>query len=139
MKLLDTGVVIYAIGREHPYREPCRAIISQLEELPHQFTINAEMLQEVLDVFSNKRAIETGIDALTNLLALFPDPIPITGADIGLASRLIGQTAGISVRDAVHAATVIGHGLEGIVSTDRDLDRIPGLRRFDPAELAADP
>lgn len=39
-------------------------------------------------------------------------------------------------RGGNHAAVVHTYGLEGIVSTDRALDRVPGLVRFDPATLA---
>ena len=50
---------------------------------------------------------------------------------------LLRDVPGIASRDAVHAAVVVVHGLEGIVSADRDFDRIPGLRRYDPADLVA--
>ena len=50
--------------------------------------------------------------------------------------RLLAEMPGIEARDAIHAAVVFEHRLEGIVSADRDFDRIPGLRRFDPLEVA---
>ena len=40
-------------------------------------------------------------------------------------------------RDAIHAAVVFEHRLEGIISADRAFDGIAGLTRFDPKELAA--
>ena len=136
MKLLDTNIVIYALGGEHPYRDPCRAVINQLEGRHHDYAVSAEMLQEVLSVFWNKRDLKTGIEAVNKLLAVFPSPIPITGAEVALAIRLIEQSLGLSPRDAIYAAIVLGHGLEGIVSADRGFDQVPGLRRYDPAELA---
>ena len=63
--------------------------------------------------------------------------IPITDAEIATAIRLMAQVRNLSSRDAIHAAVVINHNLEGIVSADRDFDRVPGLRRFDPMEAAA--
>ncbi len=42
----------------------------------------------------------------------------------------------LSPRDAIHAAVVLTNGLEGIVSADRAFDGVPGLVRFDPADLA---
>ena len=136
MKLLDANVVIYALGRDHPYREPCRAIIKQLEERPHDYVVDTEMVQEILHVFSHKGDIKTGAEAVSRLLDLFPDVIPITGGEIGTATRLIGQPPQLSVRDAIHAAVVLEHGLEGIVSADRAFDDVPGLRRYDPTEVA---
>ena len=136
MKLLDANIVIYSLGRDHPYREPCRAIINQLEERPHDYAVDAEMLQEILYVFSNRGDIKTGVEAVLRLLDLFPDVIPITGAEIGTATRLIGQPPRLSVRDAIHAAVALEHGLEGIVTADKVFEHIPGLRRFDPTEVA---
>ncbi len=136
MKLLDANIVIYSLGRDHPYREPCRAIISQLEERPHEYAVDAEMLQEILYVFSNRGDIKMGVEAVLRLLDLFPDVIPITGAEIGTAARLIGQLPLLSIRDAIHAAVALEHGLEGIVTADKAFDHIPGLRRFDPTEVA---
>ena len=136
MKLLDANIVIYSMGRDHPYREPCRAIINQLEERPHDYAVDAEMLQEILYVFSNRGDINSGVEAVLRLLDLFPDVIPITGAEIGTATRLIGQPPQLSVRDAIHAAVVLEHGLEGIVTADKVFEHIPGLRRFDPTEVA---
>ena len=78
-----------------------------------------------------------GLTQLEDLLSTFPDIIPITAAEIRTAMRLMGETRSLSPRDAIHAAVVITHGLEGIVSADQDFDRIPGLRRFDPMEAAA--
>ncbi len=136
MKLLDANVVIYSLGREHPYREPCRAIINQSERRSHDYAVNAEMPQEILNVFWNKRDIEMGIEVVNRLLSLFPNPIPITGAEVALATQLIGQVQRLSARDAIHVAVVMIHGLEGIVSTDKDFDHVPGLRRYDPLDMA---
>lgn len=138
MKLLDANVVIYALGRDHPYREPCRAIIKQLEERPHDYAADTEMLQEILHVFSFRADVNKGVVAVGRLLDLFPDVIPITGAEIGTASRLIGQPPRLSVSDAIHAAVVMERGLEGIVSADRAFDHVPGLRRFDPVAMVAE-
>jgi predicted nucleic acid-binding protein len=49
---------------------------------------------------------------------------------------VLGAHPRLSPRDAIHAAVVLTYGLEGIVSTDRAFGRVPGLVRFDPAELA---
>lgn len=136
VKLLDTNIVIYALGRDHPYREPCRAIMNQLEGHPHDYAADAEMLQEVLYVFSNRKDIETGVSAVLRLLDLFPHVIPITGSEIAVAARLIGQPPQLSIRDAIHAAVALEHGLEGIVTADKVFDHIPGVRRFDPTEVA---
>ena len=137
MKLLDANVAVYAYGRPHPYQESCRKIMDGLKLYPDDYAVDAEMLQELLHSYLERRQLERGVQTVEYLLTYIPSIIPITAAEIATAMRLLGETPNISARDAIHAAVVIGHGLEGIVSADRDFDRVAGLRRFDPVEAAA--
>ena len=139
MLLLDANIRIYAEGREHFYRGPCRAIMNRVKARPDEYAIDTEALQEILYVYSNRGETARGINEVAALLNLRTVIIPITVAEIRAAMRLMRDTPGLSSRDAIHSAVVLLHGLDGIVSADRDFDRIPGLRRYDPAELAAGP
>jgi len=40
------------------------------------------------------------------------------------------------MRDAIFAAQALNHGIDAILSTDRDFDDVPGLERVDPADAA---
>jgi len=75
---------------------------------------------------------------VTDLLIALRDVIPVGDSEIVTTLRMLGEHPGLSPRDAIHAAVVLGHGLEGIVSTDTAFDQVPGLRRYDPAEMAAE-
>ena len=46
-------------------------------------------------------------------------------------------TGPVRGRDAVHAATALLAGFTEIVSADKDLGSVPGLRRLDPANLTS--
>lgn len=138
MILVDANVPIYARGRDHPYREPCRAIINQIYAGHQNYAIDTETLQEILHYYTRQEEVNRGIELVEDLMPRFPDIIPITAAEITTAMRILAETADISARDAIHAAVVFEHSLEGIVSADADFDRIPGLRRFDPIALAAE-
>ncbi len=136
MKLVDANIVIYSMGREHRYRAPCRAIIDQMEVRPYDYSIDAEMLQELLYVFWKKGAMETGTEVVRKLLGLVPEVIPVGGPEIAAAARLLERPSRLSVRDAIHAAVVFEHRLDGIISADRGFDSVSGLRRFDPIEVS---
>ena len=138
MKLLDANIAIYAHGAPHPYRESCRYIMDWLESDAADYVVDAEVIQEILHVYSRRGEINRGIRLAENLLRFLPDVIPITVAEIRAAMRLMRETPGLSSRDAIHAAVVMLHGLDGIVSADRDFDRIPGLLRYDPVDMAAE-
>ena len=137
MKLLDANIAIYANGGEHIYRRPCQLLMERVNDQPGDFAIDAEALQEILHCYSRRGEVERGIQLLEGLLPHFPDIIPITASEITTAIRLMTQTHRLSARHAIHAAVVFEHGLEGIVSADGDFDRIPGLRRYDPLEIAS--
>lgn len=139
MILLDANIVIYAEEREHIYRDPCQIIMDQVRIKPERYAIDAETLQEILYCYSRQGELDKGIRIVDELLARMPRIIPITVAEIRAASRLMRETPGLSSRHAIHAAVVVVHGLAGIISADRGFDRIPGLRRYDPADLAAGP
>ena len=54
----------------------------------------------------------------------------VTLADTDRARRLVGDVAGISVRDAVHAAVMLNHEVTEIATFDTGFDRIPGVTRL---------
>ena len=62
---------------------------------------------------------------------LFPNPFPIGREEIERARDLMMRHSFLVTRDAIHAAVVQTHGLEGIVTADKVFDRIKGLKRFD--------
>jgi len=48
--VLDTTVLVYAKGAEHPLREPCRTIIQAAEGGRVRATTTAEAIQEFIQV-----------------------------------------------------------------------------------------
>lgn len=138
MLLLDANIAIYAQGREHRYQHPCRRVMELARANSSDYCVDTEMLQEILYVYFSRGETGRGIGVAQDLIGMFPTIIPITVAEITTATQLMSQSSGLASRDAIRAAVVFDHGLDGIVSADQDYDRIPGLRRFDPVALAAE-
>ena len=135
MKLIDTNIIIYAVGRPHPYREPCARILEEASTDLDAYTIDAEVLQEVLHVYTMRSERSQALLVFDRSLRLFPNPLPIGRSELVRALHLMEQHTHLSSRDALHAAVVMTSGLEGIVTTDRGFKTIPGLEVFDPTEL----
>jgi hypothetical protein len=55
MILLDTTALVYAVGSEHPLREPCRALISAIGDGRIAATTTVEMLQQFTHVRARRR------------------------------------------------------------------------------------
>ena len=135
MKLLDTNIVIYAMGKTHPYKGPCLQVMARASQGTQEYIIDAELLQEILHIFYVRRQVERGIARVNDLLSIFPNVIPIGVQEVRVASRILAHNLRLSSRDAIHAGVVLAHGLEGLVSTDRSFDGITGLVRYDPTAM----
>ncbi len=135
MKLIDTNVFVYAVGRPDPYKESCRKIMQALLKGAHQYLTDAEVLQEILHVYGKRDRREQGVELVEALIDAELHIIPIGTAEIVGTAQLLREYPWVDARDAIHAAVVQLHGLDGVVSADRGFDVIRGVTRFDPMEM----
>jgi len=131
LRLIDTNVIVYSVGRTHPLRDGSRRILTQVADGGLEATLDVESLQEILHLYSERRERRKGFDTLDDLLILFPNPIPIGRTEVETARELMRLHSFLGARDSIHAAVAINHDMEGIVSADKVFDRVRGVRRFD--------
>ena len=137
MKLTDANIVVYANGVEHEYKRPCQEVLRRISEGHLNVCINVEVVQEVVNLYHRRGRTEKAARLGLELMALFPVAFDVTTETMNVAIRILTENPHLQSRGAVHAATVFQHNLEGIISTDKGFDRVVGLKRFDPKELAA--
>jgi predicted nucleic acid-binding protein len=135
LKLIDANVLVYARGVPHPYRDACRSLLAEVEAGRLEANVDTEVLQEVMYVYWYRKRLERGLDYLGRLLILFPTPLPVSGETIAAARDILAAYRQLEPRDAIHAAVVLNHGLEAIISADRAFDAITEIKRLDPLEL----
>ncbi len=128
--LVDSAVVIYATGADHPLRQPC---LNVLQAPSVEICTSVEMIQEL--VFHRMRvgATEAAVrlaQEWAQACRLYPFDHEVLATALNLIDRY-----GTGGRDAVHAATAIVQGIPEIVSPDRDFDGIDGLTRVDPQDF----
>jgi predicted nucleic acid-binding protein len=75
------------------------------------------------------------MDYVGRLLILFPTPLPVSGEIIAAARDILAAHPQVEPRDAIHAAVVLNHDLEAIISADRAFDQLSEIKRLDPLEL----
>ncbi len=136
MILVDSNVLMYASGAEHPNKVPAVQFLRRAAAGEIEATIDAEVLQEVIHRYRALHRWPDGRRVYELARRLFPEVLPITGAVMDYAKRLADSDSRVSARDAVHAAVVAEFQLEGICSFDRDFDRIRGCKRIGPAHLS---
>lgn len=132
---LDTNVFIYAIGGDHPLREPCVGVLDQVGRGDLEASTNTEVLQEILFVLSRRGHRDTAIGYVQDVLDLIPDPLPIGKAEIALAALLMRSHSNLLSRDAIHLASMRTNGMDTIITADRDFDGIDDVTRLDPADV----
>jgi predicted nucleic acid-binding protein len=132
--LVDTNVILYAIGGPHAYAEPCRRIVALAGEGSVEMEAPVDLLQEVLHHrarrLGDRRQAAVEARAAASLCRLHA----VEPRDAAHAAELFAGSERLSARDAVFAAIALRHDLETILSADSDFDGLPDLRRLDPAD-----
>lgn len=134
---LDANVFLYALGTDHAYREPCRRILTLAASEGSVAETSVEVLQEVVHVRRRRTGLSEAVARARDILALGLPVHDFERADFEAALGLQLAHDLLSSRDAVHAATMRSHGLDLIISADRDFDQLGEIERLDPLDPAA--
>ena len=134
MILLDTTILVYAVGAEHPLRKPCRDMIEHIGDGRLAATTTVEVIQE----FAHVRARRRGRADARRLATSFADllgPLPQPDADdLATGLGLFERHEPLSAFDGVLAAVVLSRPhLTALASADQAFASIDGLRHLDPA------
>jgi predicted nucleic acid-binding protein len=136
---IDTAIVMYAAGVDHPMRDPCRRIIDRISDRSIAGVTSTEVIQEILHRFLSIGRPEDGATLVERTQDLMAPVLPITHALMRRTPLLAQRYPGLSARDLVHVATCIHEGIGEIVTPDRGFDQVTELRRLDPAAFGAEP
>jgi len=139
---IDTNIVMYAAGKEHPYKSACARIISSIADGTFHRDIGApvtdtEVFQEILYRYALVGRWESGILICKRFLEL---GLEILSFDSNEVENMIVlaeayKEKGIPPRDLVHVAVMINHGIRKIVSVDSHFDLINEVTRVAPEHL----
>ena len=137
MILLDTTILVYATGGDHPLRQPCRAIVRAIGDRQVVATTTVEVIQEFAHVRGRRdgRPIARELAlAFCRLLEPLQQP---DHTDVERGLDLFERHSALGSFDSVLAACAIGRPhLSGVLSADSGFDDISGLTRYDPASSA---
>jgi len=134
--LLDSNILMYAAGAAHPHKADSLALLERVARGEVEAAVDAEVLQEILHRYRALGRWQDGRRVYDLTRQIVPVVLPITAEVLDLARALLDRHSKLMARDALHAAVCENAGLETICSYDRDFDRIPGLRRLEPASVA---
>lgn len=134
MIVLDTTVLVYATGDEHPLRTPCRRLVGLLGEGALVATTTVEVVREYADVRARRVARADAVlqaRAFADLLG----PLQRVDEQTLLAGlELFADHERLGSFDAVLAATALTAGAKALVSAERAFGEVPGLLHVVPDE-----
>ena len=130
MILVDSNVPMYLVGAEHPHKIDAQRLLERAIADGVRLVADAEVLQEILHRYAAIDRRDAMQPCIAALLAVVDEILPVEAADVLAAKDLLLETASLSARDAIHVAIMRRHGVEGILSFDRGLDAVPGIRRL---------
>jgi predicted nucleic acid-binding protein len=134
--LLDTTILVYAVGSEHGARDPSRRLLEAIGAGRVAATTTVEVIQEFVRVYARRRARAAAVELARRYVTLLT-PLLVAGEhelDHGL--KLFESQAELGAFDAVLAATALSHGADALVSADQSFASVPGLAHVAPGSDA---
>lgn len=118
MIVLDTTVLVYAVGGDHRLREPCRDLIRKIAAGRLRATTTVEVLQEFTHVRARRRDREDAARRTRDYLDLLSPLLVVGEDDLQDGLRLYARCDRLGAFDAVLAATAARADAAAIVSAD---------------------
>jgi hypothetical protein len=130
--LLDTTVLVYALGREHPYRDPCRELIEAVATGKVSATTTVEAIQEFVHVRARRRDRAEAAELGRDYASLLSPLVQAGGDDLRDGLTLFERGSVIGAFDSVLAATSINAGIRALVSADTAFAEVPACKHVLP-------
>ncbi len=133
MIVLDTTVLVYATGTEHPLRTPCRLLIDLIAQGKVEATTTPEVIQEYAHVRARRFTRPEAARTARDFAGLLRPLLTVDASMLAMGLRIFEQTPAIGSFDAVLAAASITLDADALVTADRAFANVEGLRYLDPA------
>lgn len=131
---LDTNVFLYAAGADAALREPCARVLREVAAGRLLALTSTEVVQELIYVLQRRQRLQDGLRLARGVMGLFSELLPVRQVEMVRACDLLSRRQTLSTRDAVHAATMLNHGISQIISADQHFDQLTeeGILRISP-------
>ena len=118
MIVLDTTVLVYAVGTAHPLRDPCRDLLGAIAAGRLAAATTVEVLQEFTHVRARRRGREDAAALARDYLDLLAPLLVVGEDDLQEGLRLYARSDRLGAFDAVLAATAARANATALVSAD---------------------
>src|SRR5271170_4018251 len=118
MIVLDTTVLVYAKGTEHPLRDPCRDLVAAIADGTIQATTSIEVIQEFVHVRARRLSREDAAATGRDYAELLSPLLGVTREHLERGLALFERIERLGAFDAVLAAAAASSGATALVSGD---------------------
>jgi len=132
MIVLDTTVLVYAKGSDHPLRDPCRRLIDAIAEQRLEATTTVEAIQEFVHVRARRRDRADAARLGRDYAALLSPLLAVTSQDLERGLTIYESSKALGAFDAVLAAAAQAAGAEALVSADTGFAELGTLTHLVP-------
>jgi len=132
MIVLDTTVLVYAKGADHPYRDPCRKLVGLIAAGEIEATTSVEAIQEFVHVRAKRRSRQDAAEIGRDYADLLSPLLDVTRDDLRKGLALFERGEKLGAFDAVLAAAAMARGADALVSADTDFAAVEGLTHVMP-------
>jgi hypothetical protein len=130
--VLDTTVLVYAVGADHPLRDPCQLLVRAIADGTILATTTIEVIQEFTHVRARRRDRKDAAAVARDYIELLSPLLIVEETDLREGLRLFEAGSGFGSFDAVLAAAAHAAGAEALVSADTGFSGIAAIRHVVP-------
>ena len=143
MRAVDTNVLVYAEITTSAHHDRARRLLSGLAEGPSPWAIPWPCIYEFLRLVTHHRVYHPPVPlpvALDDLRRILDSPTVVllqeTQSHVEVMTQVLRDSgvAGNLVQDAHIASLCLEHGIEELLTGDRDFARFEGLKTRNPFE-----
>lgn len=136
MIVVDTTVLVYAVGDDHDLAAPCRQLINAIGDGRLRATTTAEAIQEFVHVRARRRTRRDAAALGRAYLDLLSPIMPVDERALTAGLRLFERLPALGSFDAVLAAATVLAGAQTLVSADKGFAGVHGLTWLQPMHAA---
>lgn len=127
MIVLDTTVLVYAVGGDHPLAGPARSVVEEIAAGRLRATTTVEAIQEFVHVRARRRSRDDAADLGRRFATLLAPLLSAGPRELDAGLRLFEASERLDAFDAVLAASAMTHGAAALVSADAAFAGVPGI------------
>jgi predicted nucleic acid-binding protein len=130
--VIDTTVLVYAVGTEHSFRGPCQQLITAIADGDIAATTTVEVIQEFTHVRGRRRDRKDAAELARDYIELLSPLLILEEIDLREGLRLYADGTEAGSFDAALAAAAHAAGAAALVSADGAFTSMPGVRHVVP-------